>query len=131
MTTVGRRGAILKLGVDYEERTDWSSLSPFSQVSPNNWRNSSNLEKPHLVLLGGEAVLFVERGRRSLRPLCDPNESWLRPALTALVSHVRRREIKLLAVERFDGQPVISSDAMPLFIEAGFTAGPRRAVLPA
>jgi ATP-dependent Lhr-like helicase len=83
----------------------------------------------HVVLLGGEAALFVERGGRSLVPLRDPDESWLRPALAALVEHVRRRGIKRLGVERFDGEPVAESDAMPLLLEAGFQAGPRRAVL--
>src|SRR5205814_8029009 len=39
----------------------------------------------HVVLLGGQAVLYVERGGRSLVPLRDPDESWLRPALAALV----------------------------------------------
>jgi ATP-dependent Lhr-like helicase len=82
-----------------------------------------------VVLLGGEAVLFVERGGRSLLPLRDPDESWLRPALGALVAHVRRREVKRLAVERFDGEPVVTSDVMPLLLEIGFVAGPRRAVL--
>ena len=42
-----------------------------------------------VVLLGGEAVLYVERGGRSLTPLRDPDESWLRPAIDALVGHVR------------------------------------------
>jgi len=83
----------------------------------------------HVVLLGGEAVLFVERGGRSLLPLRDPDEAWLRPALEALVDHVRRREIKRLAVERFDGVPVVTSEVMPLLLEIGFVAGPRRAVL--
>src|SRR5439155_20289582 len=44
----------------------------------------------YVVLLGGEAALFVERGGRSLVPLREPDESWLRPALAALVEHVRR-----------------------------------------
>jgi ATP-dependent Lhr-like helicase len=83
----------------------------------------------HVVLLGGEAALFVERGGRSLLPLRDPDDDWLRQALEALVAHVRRREIKRLAVERFDGEPVVSSEVMPLLLEAGFTAGPRRAIL--
>jgi ATP-dependent Lhr-like helicase len=81
------------------------------------------------VLLGGEAVLFVERGGRSLVPLRDPDESWLRPALAALVDYVRRGGAKRLAVERFDGDPVGETDVMPLLVEAGFLAGPRRAVL--
>jgi ATP-dependent Lhr-like helicase len=82
-----------------------------------------------VVLLGGDAVLYVERGGRSLVPLRDPDESWLRPALAALVEHVKRGGAKRLAVERFDGEPVGETDVMPLLVEAGFLAGPRRAVL--
>ncbi len=77
----------------------------------------------------GEAALFVERGGRSLVPLRDPEEGWLRTALEALVGHARRTGIKRLAVERFDGEPVGETDAMALLVEAGFLAGPRRAVL--
>ncbi len=83
----------------------------------------------HVVLAGGEAVLYVERGGRSLVPLRDPDEVWLRPALDALVAYVRGGGAKRLAVERFDGGPVTESDVMPLLVEAGFLAGPRRAVL--
>ena len=83
----------------------------------------------YVVSLGGEAVLYVERGGRSLVPLRDPSEDWLRPALAALVEHVRAGGIKRLGVERFDSEPVVESDAMPLLVEAGFLAGPRRAVL--
>jgi ATP-dependent helicase Lhr and Lhr-like helicase len=83
----------------------------------------------YVVLLGGEPVLYVERGGRSLVPLRDPDEEWLRPALAALVAEVRSGRIKRLGVERFDGEPVVESEAMPLLVEAGFLAGPRRAVL--
>src|SRR5207237_8449200 len=62
-----------------------------------------------VVLLGGEPALFVERGGRSLVPLRDPDETWLRPALAALVEYVRGGGAKRLAVERFDGGPVIES----------------------
>jgi hypothetical protein len=37
--------------------------------------------------------------------------------------------MKRLAVERFDGLPVGETEIMPLLLEAGFLAGPRRAVL--
>jgi ATP-dependent Lhr-like helicase len=83
----------------------------------------------YLVTLGGEPVLYVERGGRSLVPLRDPEEAWLRPALAALVAHVRAGGAKRLAVERFDGEPVVETDAMQLLVDAGFLAGPRRAVL--
>ncbi len=83
----------------------------------------------HVVLLGGEAALFVERGGRTLVPLREPEEAWLQDALAALVAWVRAGHAKRLAVERFDGRPVAETEAMPLLVEAGFLAGPRRAVL--
>ena len=83
----------------------------------------------HVVLLGGSAALYVERGGRTLVPLREPDEAWLRPALTALADWVREGHAKRLAVERFDGRPVAETEAMPLLVEAGFLAGPRRAVL--
>ncbi len=83
----------------------------------------------HVVLLGGEAVLYVERGGRSLVSLREPDPEWLRPALEALVEHVRSGGAKRLAVERVDGEAVGETEIMPLLLEAGFTAGPRRAVL--
>jgi hypothetical protein len=36
---------------------------------------------------------------------------------------------KRLAVERFDGEPVSETPIFPLLLDAGFLAGPRRAVL--
>jgi hypothetical protein len=36
---------------------------------------------------------------------------------------------KRLAVERFDGKPVTETEILSLLVEAGFLAGPRRAVL--
>jgi ATP-dependent Lhr-like helicase len=82
-----------------------------------------------VVLLGGEAALFVERGGRSLIPLREPDEAWLREALGALVAHVVKGGAKRLAVERFDGEPVSETAIYPLLLDAGFLAGPRRAVL--
>ena len=83
----------------------------------------------HVVLLGGEAALYVERGGRSLLPLREPEEEWLRPALAALVAWVRADRGRRLSVERFDGRPVVESEVLALLVEAGFLAGPRRAVL--
>ena len=83
----------------------------------------------YVVLLGGEAALFVDRGGRSLVPLRDPDDEWLRSALGALVENMPRMRLKRLAVERFDGLPVGETEIMPLLLEAGFLAGPRRAVL--
>jgi ATP-dependent helicase Lhr and Lhr-like helicase len=83
----------------------------------------------HVILLGGEPALYVERGGRSLVPLREPEEEWLREALAALVAHVKGGGRKRLAVERFDSKPVGDTEIMPLLLEVGFVAGPRRAVL--
>ena len=83
----------------------------------------------HVVLLGGEAALYVERGGRSLLPLRDPDPEWLRPAIAALVEWVRADRGRRLSVERFDGRPVVESDVLSLLVHAGFLAGPKRAVL--
>src|SRR5581483_3473280 len=83
----------------------------------------------YVVLLGGRAALFVERGGRSLVPFRDPDPSWLRPAFAALVDHVKRTGVRRVSVERFDGEAVAESEVMPLLAEVGFVAGPRRAVL--
>jgi ATP-dependent helicase Lhr and Lhr-like helicase len=82
-----------------------------------------------VILLGGEPALFVERGGRSLVPLRDPEDGWLREALTALVEDFRRSSQKRLAVERFDSEPIGETAIMPLLLEAGFVQGPRRATL--
>jgi len=105
---------------------------PYGSVLPWPRRagaRAARVAGAYVVLLGGRPALFVERGGRSLVPLRDPEEDWLRVALAALVDHARRFSRKRLAVERFDGEPVSESDVLPLLIEAGFLAGPRRAVL--
>jgi ATP-dependent Lhr-like helicase len=105
---------------------------PYGAILPWPRRAASRAARvagANVVLLDGEASLFVERGGRTFVPLRDPEESWLRPALAALVEHVRRGGARRIAVERFDGEPVAESDVMPLLVEAGFMQGPRRAVL--
>ena len=99
-----------------------------SQATPR--ARAARVAGARVVLLGGEPALFVERGGRSLVPLRDPEDDWLRVALTALVEHVKQGgSQKRLALERFDSEPVGETDIMPLLLEAGFLAGPRRAVL--
>jgi ATP-dependent helicase Lhr and Lhr-like helicase len=105
---------------------------PYGAVLPWPKRSGARAARvagAHVVVLGGEPALFVERGGRSLVPLREPDDDWLRPALAALVSFVKHGGAKRLAVERFDGEPVTETDVMPLLVEAGFLAGPRRAVL--
>jgi ATP-dependent helicase Lhr and Lhr-like helicase len=130
-------GAVERLREKPEEETTLvlaaaDPAQPYGAALPWPRRSGARAARvagAHVVLLGGEAALFVERGGRSLVPLRDPEEDWLRIALTALVDHARTTGLKRLAVERFDGSPVGETEVMPLLLEAGFLAGPRRAVL--
>ena len=72
-----------------------------------------------------------ERGGKTLVPLREPDEEWLRPALEALADEVRRGRVPRLGVERFDGEPVVGSEAGALLIELGFRQSPRRLTLSA
>ena len=86
----------------------------------------------HLVTLDAEPSLYVEKGGKGLLPLRDPaTGDWLPAALEALADHVRRGRIKRLAVERFDGQPVVGSQYEQPLIDAGFRLGPRKLTLSA
>ena len=85
-----------------------------------------------MVLLDGAAVLYLEAGGRGLVPLIPADEQWLRPALEALAAFVRGgRGPRRVAIERFDGSPVLGSAVEPLLEEVGFRPGPRRLVLSA
>ncbi len=86
----------------------------------------------HLVTLDADPALYVEKGGKGLLALRDPLEGeWLPTALEALAEHVRRGRIKRLAVERFDGQPVVGSQFEQALIDAGFRLGPRKLTLSA
>ena len=93
-------------------------------------RRAARVAGAHVVLLGGEAGAL----RRARRPLARPaaragrgagcGRRWRRSSSTCGAAARKR-----LAVERFDGEPVAETEVMPLLVEAGFLAGPRRAVL--
>jgi ATP-dependent helicase Lhr and Lhr-like helicase len=84
-----------------------------------------------VVTLDSDAVLYVERGGKGLLALRKRDEDWLRPALEALAGEVRRGRIPRLGIERFDGEPVVGSEAGELLVELGFRQGPRRLTLSA
>jgi ATP-dependent Lhr-like helicase len=80
----------------------------------------------------------VERGGKGLVPLRDgafdesgTAASWLVESLEALADHVRRGRLKRLALERFDGEPVVGSALEPLLVDLGFRQGPRKLTLSA
>jgi ATP-dependent Lhr-like helicase len=96
-----------------------------------------------VVLLGGEPILYLERGGKGLVTLVsaeDPAGEDLsgRPgrlsiALDALAEHVRagRGSSRKLALEKVDGEPALSSVLAAELRSHGFQEGPRRLTLSA
>ncbi|MFN2608649.1 MAG: DEAD/DEAH box helicase [Acidimicrobiales bacterium] len=73
----------------------------------------------YVVLVGGEAALYVERGARGLVALRPFDGTWEAAAVAALGELVARGRLRRLAVERFD-------DALaPALRAAGFVPSPR------
>lgn len=78
----------------------------------------------HVVLLDGAAVLFVERGGRSVVTFSAVPES-LRAATQALAEAVHNGRCPPLTVERVDGRPVAETPLARALTDAGFVPTPR------
>ncbi|MEO3742984.1 ATP-dependent helicase [Plantactinospora sp. B5E13] len=77
-----------------------------------------------VVLVGGELVLYVERGGRTLLSFVDDAEA-LAAAARALASAVGSGALGVLAVERADGGSVHASPLRDALTAAGFRTTPR------
>jgi ATP-dependent helicase Lhr and Lhr-like helicase len=100
-----------------------SSLRP-SRSSPARVAGAS------VVLVGGQPVLYLERGGRGLRVLVDSDDDCVQQALEALAAHARAGRLPArFALERVDGEPVLGSRWEAALERAGFRAGPRRVEL--
>ncbi|UTI64404.1 DEAD/DEAH box helicase [Paraconexibacter antarcticus] len=112
-------GAALKWPVRPSEQTTAPSRRP------------ARVAGAHVVLVGGEPVLYVERSGKGLQTLCDPEDPRIPGAIEALAAFVRGGRGRKLAVERIDGEDVIGSPYEALLVEHGFRQGPRKLTLSA
>jgi ATP-dependent Lhr-like helicase len=77
-----------------------------------------------VVTVGGDLVLYVERGGRTLLSFADEPEA-LAAAAKALADAVHVGALGALSVERADGEPVNTSPLREALTAAGFRATPR------
>ena len=77
-----------------------------------------------VILVGGDLVLYVERGGRTLLSFMDDQESLI-AAGQALAVSVRSGALGAMSVERADGESVNSSPLRDALTAAGFRATPR------
>jgi ATP-dependent Lhr-like helicase len=76
------------------------------------------------ILAGGELVLYVERGGKSLLSWTD-DQALLEPCALALAAAVREGALGRITVERADGETVHDSPLARALKSAGFRATPR------
>ena len=117
--------------------------NPYGASLPWPKRDSETARRParvpgaYLITLDAEPALYLDRSGKGLTALREPLDGagearpWLREALEALADHVRRGRLKRIALERFDGEPVVGSAVEPLLVELGFRQGPRKLTLSA
>jgi ATP-dependent Lhr-like helicase len=77
-----------------------------------------------VVLVGGDLILYVERGGKTLLSYLDDPEA-LTAAGQALAASVRSGALGAMSVERADGESVHSSPLRDALTGAGFRATPR------
>ena len=94
-------------------------------------RRPARVAGAYVVLVDGDPILYLERGGRALQTLVERGDARLRPALAALVEHVRGGGIRRLALEKVDGESALTSPLGPALLELGFQEGPRRLTLSA
>ncbi len=80
----------------------------------------------HVLMHGGEPVLYVERGGRGILRLAELEGENLAEAMRALAEEVLAGRLPKLAVEKLDGEPVLGSGHEEALLEAGFSRGPRK-----
>jgi ATP-dependent Lhr-like helicase len=98
---------------------------------PQRERRPQRVAGAHVVLTGGEPILYLERGGRALQIMVAADDPRIEPALVALVEQVRAGKIKRLALEKVDGESALTSPLAMRLVELGFQEGPRRLTLSA
>ena len=94
-------------------------------------RRPARVAGAYVVLIGGDPIVYLERGGRALQTLVSADDPRLQPALGALVDHVRTGAIKRVGLEKVDGEPAMTSPLGPALLALGFQEGPRRLTLSA
>ncbi len=94
-------------------------------------RRPARVAGAYVVLVGGDPIVYLERGGRALQTLVAAGDRRIEPALSALVDHVRSGAIKRVGLEKVDGEPAMTSPLGPALLALGFQEGPRRLTLSA
>jgi ATP-dependent Lhr-like helicase len=109
----------------------YGAALPWPKLDGASGRRPARVGGAYVVLVGGDPIVYLERGGKGLQTLVQRTDARLTPALSALVAFARGGAIKRLALEKVDGEPAMSSSLAPELTALGFAEGPRRLTLTA
>ncbi|HEY8866122.1 MAG TPA: helicase-related protein, partial [Solirubrobacteraceae bacterium] len=104
---------------------------PWPKRDPEERRRPQRVAGAHVVVAGGEPVLYLERSGKGAITLVDSADPRIRPAFEALAEEVRAGRIRKLALERIDGDAAFAGPFGDLLIDLGFRQSPRALTLSA
>ena len=107
----------------------YGAALPWPKPREDRARRPARAAGAYVVLVGGDPIVYLERGGRALQTLTGAGDARLELALSALVDHVRSGRIKRLALDKVDGEPAMGSRLAPALTALGFEEGPRRLTL--
>jgi ATP-dependent Lhr-like helicase len=93
---------------------------------PPSGRRPSRAPGAYVLLRGGEPLIYIERGGRSILRLVELADADLARAMQVLADAVSAGRLPKLGVEKLDGEPVIGSGHEEALLSAGFSRGPRK-----
>ncbi len=109
----------------------YGATLPWPKRTDGESRRPARVAGAYVMLIGGEPIVYLERGGRGLQTLVAPDDPLLEPALAGLAEQVHRGTIKRMALEKIDGNPAMGSPLGPALLALGFQEGPRRLTLTA
>jgi ATP-dependent Lhr-like helicase len=109
----------------------YGAALPWPKPHAEERRRPQRVAGAHVVLVGAEPVLYLERSGKGVLTLVEASDQRLRPAFEALAAQVRGGRIRKIGIERVDGEQVFESPHGELLIELGFRQSPRALTLTA
>ena len=91
----------------------YGAALPWPKLDGASGRRPARVGGAYVVLVGGDPIVYLERGGKGLQTLVQRADARLTPALSALVAFARGGAIKRLALEKVDGEPAMSSPLAP------------------
>ncbi|WP_374199617.1 MULTISPECIES: ATP-dependent helicase [Micromonospora] len=126
----GRGGALVLAATDpanpYGAALPWPerAIDSGDGAAPASGHRAGRKAGALVVLVGGDLVLYVERGGRTILSFADAPDA-LAAAGRALADAVRTGALGAISVERADGEAVSASPLRDALTAAGFRATPR------